>query len=499
MSNKPGLLARLMGRQNPAPVVSSLAMAVLNRSLLAEPTLAQAIIGGYLSGTITSDDTQMRVERVPMAAPAADKETSGSIGVLNITGGLVNRPMPGASGPGPMSYAAIREEFDELLNDDSVTAIVLRIESPGGMASGCFDLSDHIFRARGKKPLIGLADDYAYSAGYALIAACDEIWVSRTGGVGSVGVCGFHEDWSEGNRQMGVKVTAVYAGAHKIDFSQDFPLSHDARTRWQAWIDDDYSMFVATIARYRGLAEDVVRGTEANIYFGQQAIDAGMATHLGTWQDVVAHLGSPGVDPPAAGNDGADDDDDALAIDAPATAAAIGTTTGDGTGEALPAVDASAYPDNASELAVDAPPATENASAAAGDAPLPAADQQPSFAERATALAVAVTGSDLPATLQVALIRRAPRDNESPADAIAYAVAVRDACAAAMKGGESLAPDYVGNNTDLATVRQQLLGLKADDGPGEIVTALPASDAEKRAAATRAALNPVAIYQKRGN
>lgn len=490
MSNKSGLLARLMGRQNPAPVVSSLAMAVLNRSLLAEPTLAQAIIGGYLSGTITSDDTQMRVERVPMAAPAADKETAGSIGVLNITGGLVNRPMPGASGPGPMSYAAIREEFDELLHDDSVTAIVLRIESPGGMASGCFDLSDHIFQSRGKKPLIGLADDYAYSAGYALIAACDEIWVSRTGGVGSVGVCGFHEDWSEGNRQMGVKVTAVYAGAHKIDFSPDFPLTDAARARWQTWIDDDYSMFVATIARYRGLAEDFVRETEANIYFGQQAIDAGMATHLGTWQDVVAHLGSPGVDPPAADKDvGADDD--ALATDIPATAAATDTITGDGTGEALPEIDASAYPENSSELSVDAPPpAASNTEAA---------DQQPSFAERVTKLAEAVTGSDLPATLQVALIRRAPRDNESPADAIAYAVAVRDACAAAMSGGESLAPDYVGNNTDLAAVRQQLLGLKADDGPGEIVTALPASDAEKRAAATRAALNPVAIYQKRGN
>lgn len=336
---QPSILARLMGRTTPAPVVSSLALAALNRTLLIEPTHAEAIIGGYLSGGITSADTIMKVERVPTAAPAPDATSAGTIGVMNISGALVNRPMPGASGPGPANYATIREQFDELLNDDSVTAIVMRLETPGGMASGCFDLTDHIFEARGKKPIIALIDDYAFSAGYAMAAACDEIWVSRTGGVGSVGVCGFHEDWSEGNKNIGVKVTAVYAGAHKIDFSQDFPLSDAARASWQEMVDDDYVMFVQTVARYRGLSEDFVRSTEARLYFGPKAVTAGMATHLGTWDDMVAHLGAPGVDPPDAEGDASAVDDEMQATPpADAIAGATGTAVAPITAQQLPTI-----------------------------------------------------------------------------------------------------------------------------------------------------------------
>ena len=324
---QPSILARLMGRASPAPVVSSLALAALNRTLLVEPTHAEAIIGGYLSGTITSADTIMKVERVPTAAPAPDAASAGTIGVINISGGLVNRPMPGASGPGPANYATIRDQFDELLHDESVTAIVLRIESPGGMASGCFDLTDHIFEARGKKPIHALVDDYAFSAAFAIAAACDEIWVSRTGGVGSVGVCGFHEDWSEGNKKIGVKVTAVYAGAHKIDFSQDFPLSDAAKASWQEMVDDDYRMFVDTVARYRGLSADFVQSTEARLYFGPKAVTAGLATHLGTWDDLVAHLGAPGVDAPDAEGAAAPADEELQAA-TPAAAAAAAPAQG---------------------------------------------------------------------------------------------------------------------------------------------------------------------------
>ena len=90
---KPTVLARLMGRGKPAPVVSSLALAALNRTLLVEPTHAEAIIGGYLSGTITSADTLMTVDRVHGGGEAGTA-AEGDIGVINVTGGLVNRPMP---------------------------------------------------------------------------------------------------------------------------------------------------------------------------------------------------------------------------------------------------------------------------------------------------------------------------------------------------------------------------------------------------------------------
>lgn len=227
MTSKPGLLARMLGRGSRAPVVASLAAAVLNQPLLVQPTIGEALVGGYLEGKVTSDDSMLKADRFEVSG--ADGQPVGVaqklIGVINLSGAMVNRPMPGASGPGPVSYAAVRDTFDELLNDDAVTSIILRLDTPGGMASGCFDLVDHIFEARGRKPVYALVDDHAYSAGFALASACDEIWISRTGGVGSVGVVRFHHDWSGNNAQIGLKVTPLFAGARKVDFNPNFPLS----------------------------------------------------------------------------------------------------------------------------------------------------------------------------------------------------------------------------------------------------------------------------------
>lgn len=535
----PSVLARLMGRGKPAPVVSSLALAALNRTLLVEPTHAEAIIGGYLSGSITSADTVMKVERV-RGTGESGTAAAGDIGVINVSGGLVNRPMPGASGPGPASYATLREQFDELLADDNVSAIVFRIESPGGMASGCFDLTDHIFAARGAKPIHALVDDYAFSAAYALAAACDEIWVSRTGGVGSVGVCGFHEDWSDGNAKMGLKVTPVFAGKHKIDFSQDFPLSDAAKARWQEMVDDDYGMFVETVARYRGLESDYVQKTEAGIYFGQKAVDARIATRLGTWDDLVAHLGAPAAAAPDAEGDGGGEPG---SVDASASAAAaVGTTTGDGSGDVLPAFDgvvervagpaASADPASAQgSLDLDAAADTgpdEDAQAAedsdavdpapdesgdAGDTTPPADDPEASDAAAAASAAPPAAQASphlLRAQAKVEMIGKARAAKLSDAVVLAladsigsgeviqarisHAKQVISLCTAA--GGADPVP-FIRNHTDIAQVRGALVEAKARaDDAVRLSTSLPASDAEKSRQVNR--LDPTTIYRKRG-
>src|SRR5690606_35901150 len=101
--------------------------------------------------------------------------------IINVVGGLVSKPQPGLCDDGPANYQGIRAAFDEAMADDSVGAIVFKLESPGGMVSGCFDLTDHIHASRGHKPIVAVVDDYAYSAAYAIASACDEIWVSRTG------------------------------------------------------------------------------------------------------------------------------------------------------------------------------------------------------------------------------------------------------------------------------------------------------------------------------
>ncbi|MET4598492.1 S49 family peptidase [Stenotrophomonas sp. 2694] len=453
MTSKPGLLARMLGRGSRAPVVASLAAAVLNQPLLVQPAIGEALVGGYLEGKVTSDDSVLKADRFEVSGPGGETVgiTQNLIGVINLSGAMVNRPMPGGSGPGPVSYAAVRDTFDELLNDDAVTSIILRLDSPGGMASGCFDLVDHIFDARGRKPLYALVDDQAYSACFALASACDEIWISRTGGVGSVGVVRFHQDWSGNNAQIGLKVTPLFAGARKVDFNPNFPLSEEAHAEAMADLEDMRTMFVDTVARNLGMEADAVRATEAACYRGQSAVAVGFATRIGTWHDLIAHLGAAeAAPPPAPGNPDSDDEPEAAVV----------------------------------------PPAPE-----AAPAPPAAVVENP-----AAALAAAVAASELPPALAVALLRRPPQEAEPAASAVEYATAVQDACAAALRGDDTLAASFIEKNTDLDTVRAQLLSMKAEEGRStQVVTAHPASMADQRAADNKAKLNPNHIYKQRGN
>lgn len=463
MTSKPGLLARIFRRGNSAPVVASLAAAVLNQPLMVQPAIGEALVGGYLEGKITSADSTLKADRFEVAGPdgPAVGIAQSVIGVINLSGAMVNRPMPGASGPGPVSYAAVRDAFDELLEDDAVTSIIFRLDTPGGMASGCFDLVDHIYEARGRKPVYALVDDHAYSAGFALATACDEIWVSRTGGVGSVGVVCYHYDWSQSNAQIGLKVTPLFSGERKVDFNPNFPLSEEAFTAAMADLEDMRTMFVDTVARNLGMDAAAVRATEAGTYRGQAAVDAGFATTLGTWHDLVAHLGAGDAPAPLDAGDAAGDPD-------PEAAA----------GEQGQAGDAHPEPIAAANPPADTPDATAT------------------VAELATALA----SSELPPSITVAMLRRPPQTGESTAEAIAYATAVHDACAATLRGDDALAASFIEKNTDLDTVRAQLLSMKAEEGRStQVITAHPASQADQKAAERKAQLDPTNIYKKRGN
>lgn len=316
-SNKPTLLARLFGRSSSAsPLVSTLYTHALGRPLLVHPSMGEQLIGAYLSGAVAGPgDTEEYVE--PTTPLEEEVETSSRVAVLNVNGGLCARPMPGPCDDGPLSYESLGEAIDRLAADETVSAIFLRIDSPGGMASNLFDLTDRIYAARASKPVWAIVDDMAYSAAYAIAAACERIFVSRTGGVGSVGVVAYHVDQSQADINAGIKVTPIFSGSHKVDFSPHAPLSDEAKAREQAAVDSLYDLFCSSVATYRGLTPEAVKATEALTYQGQACIDVGFATDLGTFADALVALSAPVAEDAPAEED-VPVEEDAPAEDVPA-------------------------------------------------------------------------------------------------------------------------------------------------------------------------------------
>jgi len=184
-------------------------------------------------------------------------------------------------------YIYIQKAFERGMADANVKAIALIVDSPGGMVAGCFDAVDKMVAAK-SKPVRAFAHESAYSAAYAVCMVADHIAVSRTGGVGSIGVVTSHFDYSEQFKQRGIKITFIHAGKHKVDGNHAEPLPDDVKERIQARIDELYQVFVSAVARGRDMDEQAVRDTEALTFTATQAVSNGLADSIGSLDDAVA-------------------------------------------------------------------------------------------------------------------------------------------------------------------------------------------------------------------
>jgi signal peptide peptidase SppA len=219
--------------------------------------------------------------------------TSGSppgVAVIPIHGTLVRRTVGLEAESGLTSYASLAAQLDAAIGNPAVSAILLDIDSPGGESGGVFDLADRIRAASQVKPVWAVANDMAFSAAYALASAASRVFVSRTGGVGSIGVIAMHVDQSEKDAQDGVHYTAVFAGDRKNDLNPHEPISSEAHVFLKAEVNRIYGLFVDTVARHRGIEASAVRDTEAGLFFGQAAVAMGLADAIGTFDEALAQL-----------------------------------------------------------------------------------------------------------------------------------------------------------------------------------------------------------------
>ncbi len=243
------------------------------------------------------------VEAEPAAAPAIfagiklkpgrDKPyslTESGIALIPVLGTLIQRGDWVDAMSGLTSYGRIQMQVDAALADSEARAILLEIDSFGGEAYGLFELAAQIYAARDVKPVYTHANERAYSAAYALLAAGEKRFVPLTGSVGSIGTIMMHVDQSKRDAKQGYQYTFIYAGARKKDFNSHEPLSAVAKSAAQAEVDRHYGIFTAYVAHALGISEDAVRATEAGLLTPQEAVDGKFADGIATLAQTVGLL-----------------------------------------------------------------------------------------------------------------------------------------------------------------------------------------------------------------
>lgn len=223
--------------------------------------------------------------------PAA-MERHGCVAVVPIRGALEQRGSWWGTG-----YDGVVASFEAALSTDA-TCILLDIDSCGGSVAGCFAAVRQMreMAAASGKLVVAFANEAAYSAAYALATVASEIYVPESGGLGSIGVIGMVDDYTERMAQEGIKCAVLTTGARKADGNPMSPLTDASLAALQGTVDRLGAQFFGLVSEARPLTAVAVQALEAACFLGMDAVDAGLADEVISRVDLLARLSGKVMD-----------------------------------------------------------------------------------------------------------------------------------------------------------------------------------------------------------
>lgn len=184
---------------------------------------------------------------------------------------------------GAVSLDILALDFTRALEDPAVKSIVLVLDSPGGQANGISEFAAMV-RAS-SKPVVAYVDGSAASAAYWIAAAADEIVISKTGEVGSIGAVVSID--TRGKKDGVMEIVSSQSPNKRPDVTTDA-----GRALIQARIDQFAQVFIEDVAAYRGVSVDhvLIHYGQGDMRMGADAKRLGMADRVSTLEEVIAGL-----------------------------------------------------------------------------------------------------------------------------------------------------------------------------------------------------------------
>lgn len=215
------------------------------------------------------------------------------IGVIYIDGVI-----SGSSGDSGLFTASsggqsIMEQLQTAREDNSIKAVLIRINSPGGSAAASQEIGDEIQKVRqAGKVVVASMGDVAASGGYWIAAKADKIMANPATMTGSIGVIMESYNIQELYNKIGVSPQTVKSGLFKDIGSSNRPMTEAERQILQGMVDDIYQQFVDVVAKGRKMdRSQVLKLADGRIFTGRQAKDLGLVDALGNYYDAIQFTG----------------------------------------------------------------------------------------------------------------------------------------------------------------------------------------------------------------
>ncbi|MBO5252128.1 MAG: signal peptide peptidase SppA [Bacteroidaceae bacterium] len=224
--------------------------------------------------TLSLDDMKNVKRNVP-------RDKSGnSIAVYYAFGGIDD----GTSSEEGINSQKVIKDLRKLREDETIQAVVLRVNSPGGSAFGSEQIWREVELMKAEKPVVVSMGDYAASGGYYISCAADCIVAEPTTLTGSIGIFGMVPNMEELlNDKLGLHFEVVKTNEF-ADMMSDFsrPFNTDEKEAMQNYINNGYKLFVKRCAEGRGMTTEAIEKiAEGRVWTGATAKELGLVDELG--------------------------------------------------------------------------------------------------------------------------------------------------------------------------------------------------------------------------
>lgn len=224
------------------------------------------------------------VDTTSISGTSTSVGTGDAVAIVRVEGVMLSSDDPDAIGA---FSGRIIADLRAAEADESVKAILLRVNSPGGTVTSAAQIHEVIIDEISKPVIVSMAG-VAASGGYYISAPADYIFARPDTTTGSLGVVLTLYNAEELIEEIGVDVISITSGPNKTIGSSWEPLTPEQEAIFTANIDEAYDEFVQVIGNGRNLTESEVRQiADGRTYTGRQALDNGLVDELGNLQDAI--------------------------------------------------------------------------------------------------------------------------------------------------------------------------------------------------------------------
>jgi protease-4 len=257
--------------------------------LLTRTELRELLIG-YVG---SDDDSEANYSSIGMGEYLAhvdllngEKVAEQNIGIIIASGTIQSGTQP----PGTIGAESTAELLRRARDDESVKAVVLRVDSPGGSAFASDVIASEIAALQeAGKPVVASMSSVAASGGYWISVGADRVFASPTTITGSIGIFGMFPTYQRAAEYLGLANDGVGSTPLSGQLRPDRAMTDDTKRLFQLVIEEGYDDFIGRVATYRGMQKTEVDAVgQGRVWTGADALERGLVDELGGMEDAIA-------------------------------------------------------------------------------------------------------------------------------------------------------------------------------------------------------------------